>query len=130
MIRILPSSDSPLLRRKVSALTGIVKISRVKSESVFLLGCNKAELSLYKVILSFFFSVNAQTLDIVRDRGYIICGVSEKFEGFSSINVNNQWTGFDVDICRAIAAAVLGDSKKIEFVSTTSRSRFPVLASE
>ena len=75
------------------------------------------------------FSIKANTLDEVKDRGYLICGVSEGLIGFASINDQGDWIGFDVDICRAVAAAVLGDSKKVEFISTTSRSRFPILAS-
>ena len=75
------------------------------------------------------FSIKASTLDEVKDRGYLSCGVSEGFIGFASINDQGKWIGFDVDICRAVAAAVFGDSNKVEFITTTSRSRFPILAS-
>ena len=80
-------------------------------------------------ILIFSLSLDASTLDKVKERGFLKCGVSEGLIGFALPNDKGEWKGFDVDICRAIAAAVLGDSNKVEFISTSSRSRFPILAS-
>ena len=73
--------------------------------------------------------LNAKTLDYVKERGYLICGISENLIGFSNFNDRGEWVGFDVDFCRAVAAAVFGDANKVEFITTTSKSRFPLLAS-
>jgi general L-amino acid transport system substrate-binding protein len=85
------------------------------------------------IVLIFFFissySVNGRTLDDVKKRGFLKCGVSTELIGFASINDKAEWSGFDVDICRAVASAIFGDSDKVEFTTTTSRSRFPILAS-
>ena len=77
----------------------------------------------------FFFEINAATLDDVKSREYIKCGVSEGLTGFASPNDKGEWSGFDVDICRSVASAIFGDSSKVEYISTTSKSRFPMLAS-
>ena len=84
---------------------------------------------LFFTIFILAFSLNAKTLDYVKDRGYLICGISENLVGFAAPNNKGEWVGFDVDICRAVATAVFGDSKKVEFLTTTSKSRFPLLAS-
>lgn len=60
-------------------------------------------------------TVRAQTLAAVKERGTLKCGVGQGLLGFSSQGDQNNWTGFDVDICRAIAAAVLGDPDKVTF---------------
>ena len=73
--------------------------------------------------------LNAKTLDYVKERGYLICGISENLIGFANFNDKGEWVGFDVDVCRAVAAAVFGDANKVEFITTTSKSRFPLLAS-
>ena len=75
------------------------------------------------------FSLESKTLDDVKNRGYLICGISENLIGFASPNDKGNWVGFDVDICRAVAAAVFGNSNNVEFITTTPRSRFPLLAS-
>ena len=87
--------------------------------------------SIFLIILLFFqfFPLNASLLDEVKDRGYLICGVSELRNGFANIDANSNWIGFDVDMCRAVAAAIFADTNKVEFISTTNRSRFPILAS-
>ena len=71
----------------------------------------------------------ASVLDEVKKRGYLKCGVSEPTIGFSNIDDLGNWKGFDVDICKAIAVAIFGDTNQVEFVQTTNRSRFPVLFS-
>ena len=63
-----------------------------------------------------FTPVAAATVDAVRQRGVLVCGVSQGLFGFSERKGDDTWSGFDVDICRAIAAAVLGDSAKVTFV--------------
>ena len=87
------------------------------------------KLILILVLFLFTFTAKSNTLDDVKNRGYLICGISESLTGFATPNDKGKWTGFDVDMCRAVAAAVLGDSNKVEFITTTPRSRFPILAS-
>jgi general L-amino acid transport system substrate-binding protein len=69
-----------------------------------------------------------QTLDAVRKRGELLCGVNGSLPGFSLLNAVKQWEGLDVDLCRAVAAAVLGDARKVSFVPTTAVERFDKLA--
>jgi general L-amino acid transport system substrate-binding protein len=71
----------------------------------------------------------AGTLDDVKARGKLNCGVSTGVVGFASPDANGEWQGFDVAVCRAVAAAVLGDSTAVEFVPTTGKTRFTALAS-
>jgi len=71
----------------------------------------------------------AATLDDVQARGTLNCGVSTGLAGFSSPDANGVWDGFDVGLCRAVAAAVLGDANAVEFVPTTGQTRFTALAS-
>ncbi len=71
----------------------------------------------------------AGTLDDVRDRRELNCGVSQNSLGFSAKDENGVRRGFDVDLCRAVAAAVLGDPNAVHFVPLTSSSRFPSLVS-
>lgn len=62
----------------------------------------------------------AQTLDFVRERGFLVCGVSEGVPGFSITDAAGHWAGYDVDFCRAVAAAVLGDAAKVKFRPLTA----------
>ncbi|MCA0922719.1 amino acid ABC transporter substrate-binding protein [Pseudooceanicola nanhaiensis] len=71
----------------------------------------------------------AATLDDVKARGKLNCGVSTGLAGFSAPDANGEWGGFDVAVCRAVAAAVLGDASAVEFVSTTGKTRFTALSS-
>ena len=71
----------------------------------------------------------AGTLDDVKARGTLNCGVSTGLVGFAAPDANGEWQGFDVSVCRAVAAAVLGDSSAVEFVPTTGKTRFTALAS-
>lgn len=70
---------------------------------------------------------SAGTLEEVRKRGVLKCGVSEGLLGFSYQGKDKEWSGFDVDYCRAVAAAVLGDPQKIEFVPLSAKTRFDAL---
>ncbi len=74
-------------------------------------------------------AASAGTLDDVKARGKLNCGVTVGLVGFAAPNANGEWEGFDVAVCRAVAAAVLGDSKAVEFVPTTGKTRFTALAS-
>lgn len=67
------------------------------------------------------------TLDVVKQRGSLICGVHGSRAGFSTVDSQGKWEGLDVDTCRAVAAAVLGDAGKAQFVKTTAQTRFTVL---
>ena len=76
------------------------------------------------------FSAGAQaqtTLKTVQDRGSLICGVNPDLEGFASKDANGQWSGFDVDFCRALAAAIFNDPSKVQFVPLSASDRFDAL---
>lgn len=71
----------------------------------------------------------AGTLDDVKARGKLNCGVTTGLVGFAAPDANGVWDGFDVAVCRAVAAAVLGDPTAVEFIPTTGKTRFTALAS-
>ena len=71
----------------------------------------------------------AQTLQSIQDRGELNCGVSTGLAGFSAPDANGVWQGFDVAVCRAVAAAILDDAMAVNFVPTTGQTRFSALAS-
>ena len=68
-------------------------------------------------------------LDAVRARGQVICGVNTAAPGFAGADSRGNWNGLDVDTCRAVAAAVLGDAQKVKFVPLSSPQRFTALQS-
>jgi general L-amino acid transport system substrate-binding protein len=72
-------------------------------------------------------TASAQTLNTVRQRGTLICGVSQGFAGFSVPDSRGEMRGLDADYCRAVAAAVLGDPTKVRFVPLTAQARFTAL---
>ena len=74
-------------------------------------------------------AANAATLDDVKKRGSLSCGVSTGLPGFSAPDDKNNWSGLDVDTCRAVAAAVLGDANKVKFVPLTAKERWTALQS-
>lgn len=67
------------------------------------------------------------TLDVVRARGHLVCGVNNGLPGFGYLESDGSWSGFDIDYCRAVAAAVLGDPNAVEFVPLTAAERFIAL---
>ena len=71
----------------------------------------------------------ASTLEDVVARGELNCGVNTGLVGFAAPDANGNWTGFDVAICKAVAAAVLGDPSKVKYVPTTGETRFSTLSS-
>src|SRR5215470_8669180 len=85
------------------------------------------------ILLAMFFAgaplARAQTLKAVKERGTLNCGVGQGLLGFSSQDDKGEWTGFDVDVCRAVAAAVLGDPGKVTFTPLDAASRFEALRS-
>ncbi|WP_376916449.1 transporter substrate-binding domain-containing protein [Paraburkholderia sp. OAS925] len=72
-------------------------------------------------------AADGEALASVKTRGVLRCGVSEGVAGFSSQDAAGQWSGIDVDFCRALAAAALGDSRKVAFVPLKASERFPAL---
>jgi general L-amino acid transport system substrate-binding protein len=68
-------------------------------------------------------------LDAVKDKGFIQCGVSTGLAGFSNPDDAGNWSGLDVDVCRATAAAVFGDAEAVKFTPLTSKERFTALQS-
>jgi general L-amino acid transport system substrate-binding protein len=74
-------------------------------------------------------AASAQTLKAVKDRGSVICGVSQGIAGFSNPDDKGNWTGLDVDYCRAIAAAVFNDPSKVKFSPLSAKDRFTALQS-
>ncbi|ARV59312.1 amino acid ABC transporter substrate-binding protein [Nostocales cyanobacterium HT-58-2] len=67
---------------------------------------------------------SSSRLDTIKSRGKLICGVSGQLPGFSYVKSNGEYAGMDVDVCRAIAAAVFGDPKKVEFRNLNAKERF------
>ncbi|NKN36442.1 amino acid ABC transporter substrate-binding protein [Agrobacterium sp. a22-2] len=74
-------------------------------------------------------AASAATLDDVKAKGFVQCGVNTGLAGFASPDASGNWTGFDVDYCKAIAAAVFGDATKVKYTPTTAQSRFTALQS-
>lgn len=71
----------------------------------------------------------ASTLETVKARGELLCGVSAGLPGFSLPDEKGNWAGLDVDTCRGVAAAVLGDASKVKFIPLTAKERFTALQS-
>ncbi|MGB5808227.1 amino acid ABC transporter substrate-binding protein [Castellaniella sp.] len=71
----------------------------------------------------------ADTLSVVKERGAVQCGVTTGFAGFSAPDTQGDWKGLDVDMCRAVAAAVLGDASKVKIVPLNAQQRFTALQS-
>ncbi len=74
-------------------------------------------------------AAGAATLDDVKAKGFVQCGVSTGLAGFSYTDDAGGWDGFDVDYCRALAAAIFGDREAVKFTPTTGKTRFSALAS-
>ena len=72
-------------------------------------------------------TASAGTLEDVQSAGVLRCGINTGLVGFASTDDDGNWVGFDVAYCRALAAAVLGDPDKIQFVNLTGANRFPAL---
>ena len=68
-------------------------------------------------------------LDAVKARGQLICGINTGVAGFAQQDDKGKWTGLDVDVCRAVSAAIFGDAEKVKYVPTTAQQRFTALQS-
>ena len=71
----------------------------------------------------------AATLDAVKAKGFVQCGVSQGLPGFSNADDAGNWTGLDVEMCRAVAAAIFGDGSKVKFSPLSAKQRFTALSS-
>ena len=71
----------------------------------------------------------ATTLESVKEKGHLQCGVTSGLPGFSQPDDKGNWTGIDVDTCRAVAAAIFGDAQAVEFTPLTAKERFTALQS-
>ncbi len=71
----------------------------------------------------------AATLDDVKRKGFVQCGVSQGLPGFSNPDEKGNWTGIDVDVCRAVAAAIFGDANKVKYTPLSAKERFTALQS-
>jgi general L-amino acid transport system substrate-binding protein len=90
--------------------------------------CSRAAAGLAALGATFFaFAAYGGTLDSIKQRGALICGVNEGLGGFSVRDAAGAWSGFDVDFCHALAAAVLDDPQKVQFVALTNAERFDAL---
>ncbi len=74
-------------------------------------------------------TAQTRTVDTVKQRGQLVCGVNVGLGGFSAADDKGVWAGLDVDYCKSIAAAVLGDAAKVRYVPTTTKERFTALQS-
>ncbi len=81
------------------------------------------------VAAGFATSASAATLDDIKKKGHVQCGVSQGLPGFSNTDDSGKWTGIDVDLCRAVAAAVFGDATKVKFTPLSAKERFTALQS-
>ena len=71
-------------------------------------------------------SASAGTLDDIKTKGFVQCGVTQGLPGFSQPDSNNNWTGLDVDYCRAVAAAIFGDASKVKYSPLSAKERFKI----
>jgi general L-amino acid transport system substrate-binding protein len=74
-------------------------------------------------------AASAQTLNTIKSRGFLVCGVSQGLPGFSNPNDRGEWSGLDVELCRAIAAAIFDDTTKVKFTPLSAKDRFTALQS-
>ena len=88
-----------------------------------------AVVTLYASVMALGTAQAGATLDAVKGRGELVCGVNTGLEGFGRPDDQGNWTGLDVDTCRAVAAVILGDATKAKFVPRNASQRFPSLQS-
>src|SRR4029079_15748171 len=88
-----------------------------------------------RILLFMFFSITGAgafaqaTLEAIKARGMLNCGVNGELVGFSVKDSQAEWAGLDGDYCRAIAAAIFNDTNKVAFVAVSAKNRFPALQS-
>ena len=69
--------------------------------------------------------VSGARFQLIKDRGYVICGVNQELPGFGYLTPEGEFEGFDVDFCKAIAAAVFGDATAVEYRPVNASERLP-----
>ena len=74
-------------------------------------------------------SISSSRLDLIKDRGFLVCGINGELPGFSYVNADGNYQGLDVDFCRAIASALFDDPTKVKFRALNAKERFDVLKS-
>ncbi|OAD21697.1 lysine-arginine-ornithine-binding periplasmic protein, partial [Candidatus Thiomargarita nelsonii] len=82
-----------------------------------------------QVLLLTVSTTQAATLDVVKNKGFVQCGVNIGLAGFSAPDDKGHWTGIDVDTCRAVAAAIFGNANKVKYIPLTAKERFIALQS-
>lgn len=93
------------------------------------MGLRKLAIAAALLVVPALSSAQAATFDTVKARGTLNCGVGESFAGFFAADAAGRWSGLDVDFCRAVATAVLGDPDKVKFLPATPAARFAQLQS-
>ena len=98
-----------------------------------------AVVMLVAIVLAVIFTNKKETVEVVKEigllqtvkeRGYVICGVNANLPGFSAQDESGNWSGLDVDFCKAVSAAIFGDANKVEYIGLNAAQRFPTLASK
>ena len=108
------------MKNKIASIIGfLLVIAAFFAVPIFNQG-NKSKITIEK---------ETALLDTVKERGYLVCGVNAGLPGFASEDDEGNWSGLDVDFCRAVSAAVFGDADKVEYLGLNSAERFPTLAS-
>jgi general L-amino acid transport system substrate-binding protein len=90
---------------------------------------NLAALLAAAVVAALGAPASAATLDTVRERGFVNCGVGENFAGFFAPDSAGKWSGLDIDVCRALSAAIFGVADKVKYLPATPATRFAQLQS-
>ena len=99
-------------------------MNRVTPKSLFAAACAAAALGLAALPAH-----AGKTIDAIKARGQLVCGVNTGLTGFSQADSQGNWTGLDVDVCKAIAASLLGDANKVKYVPLNAQQRFTALQS-
>ncbi len=84
---------------------------------------------IWAVFSAFEQRVSAGTLDLVKKRGFLVCGSNPGLAGFGLPDDKGNWSGFDIDFCRAIAAAIFDDATKVKYFPLVGKDRFTALQS-
>ena len=90
-------------------------LSGIAFLSLLITGCSNA------------YQKDSSRLDLIKERGELICGVSGKIPGFSFLGINGEYKGLDIDICKSFAAGILGDSNKVQYRPLTAAERFTAI---
>jgi general L-amino acid transport system substrate-binding protein len=99
-------------------------MTKLTAKTLFATVCTTAVLGLAAVPAQ-----AGKTVDAIKARGQLICGVNTGLAGFSAADSQGNWSGLDVDVCKAIAAAMLGDASKVKYVPLNAQQRFTALQS-